>query len=112
MIETIQHLTRLVDAASGTLDSRASLQWREKIQRVIGQFDFELRTELVRLGAQMDFSTTEPDFDFETGLRTALERYEQVLNSVLTAHTRAMLTRQIGEIRRVREEFAGLRRAA
>jgi hypothetical protein len=112
LVEIIHDVGSLLQPSTEPQHPLAFQEWLERMRKVAGQFEFELRTELTRLGGEMPEPRPEPAANLESGLKLTLERYQQVLSCALIAHTRAMLTRQSREIRRASEEFAALSRAA
>ena len=112
LVEIIHDVAGILQPSTELQHPLAFQEWLEKVRKIAGQFEFELRTELTRLGGEMPDSRPEPAANLESGLKLTLECYQQALSCALTAHTRAMLTRQFGEIRRASEKFAALSRAA
>jgi hypothetical protein len=112
LIETVHDVGGLLQPPAKIQASPALQEWLEKTRKIAAQFEFELRTELTRLGGEMPEPGHVPVSSLESGLKLTLEYYQQALSSTLTAHARAMLVRQSEEIRRASEELTALSRAA
>ena len=82
------------------------------MRKVTAQFEFELRTELARLGGGTQGGPHEPIPGLQAGLTLATGYYQHALNCNLTAHTRAMLVRQLGAVRKAGNDFAAMSEAA
>ena len=65
------------------------------------RFAFELERELRRLGGTYVPTLEQPAPDSENQLKNTVALYEDALTLVASAHARAMLTRQIQEIRKM-----------
>lgn len=112
LIEAIHHVAALLQPPAEIEAPYAFQPWVERTRKMTAQFEFELRTELGRLGAEISGFRKESSKNVKAGLELASERYRQALNCTLTAHARAMLTRQAEELRKTAEEFSGLSSAA
>jgi hypothetical protein len=112
LIELFHDFAGVLQPSTETQTPLGFQEWLERMQKITAQFEFELRTELTRVGGEMPEPRHEPALSFESGLRLASEYYQQALNCALTAHTRAMLMRQSEEIRKASNEFSVLSRAA
>ena len=87
----------------------------------LSQFEFELKTELRRLGgldprpATFESMLRDPATsarDCKNSVEALLGQYEETLTATLSAHARAMINRQVGEVRKIDEDLANLDRAA
>jgi hypothetical protein len=112
LMENFHDISVLLQPSTETQAPPGFQEWLESMRRIAAQYEFELRTELARLGGEMPEPRHEPASSLESGLKLAAEYYQHALNCVLTAHTRAMLVRQSEKIQRASEEFEALRRAA
>jgi hypothetical protein len=113
LVDAVNHLSDLLVSTTATTDVQQALQrFKERTHWKTKQFEFELRTELRRLAAETDLAANATNMDLQTGFETILESYQQALASHLTAHTRAMVNRQLREMRIAYEEFAALCKAA
>jgi hypothetical protein len=102
--ESISRIEKLVDSVHES--ARAMVASGNPMHEKVERFEFELRTELKRLGAgEVDIPDDTPAGDLKGTIEFALENYRQALKTRLSAHTRAMLTRQS-------HEFMELNRAA
>ena len=113
LVDTVNHLAALLASATAATDVRQTLRcflegthWKSK------QFEFELRTELKRLAADSRMMSEQTDINLQTAFEKMLESYGQALASHLTAHARAMITRQFQEMRLAYDEFHALSKAA
>jgi hypothetical protein len=112
LIESIHRLSGML-ALQDAGGAPAFQQWADKTRAKIDRFEFELRTELSRLGAELDgFLSHEPREALKPALEDTTELYQAALNCAIPPHTRAMLTRQSQELQRVNQEFAILSCAA
>jgi hypothetical protein len=112
LVDTVNHLAESLASTAAT-DVRQTLRcflegthWKSK------QFEFELRTELKRLAADSGLMSEQTDMNLQTAFEKMLESYRQALAGHLTAHARAMITRQFQEMRIAYDEFATLCKAA
>ena len=112
LIEAVHQLAALLQPPAQVQAPRVFQGWVERTRKTTAQFEFELMTELGRLGAEMNGFRNEPSNNVRAALEQVSERYRQALNCTLTAHARAMLTRQAEELRKAAEEFSGLSSAA
>src|SRR5438105_4389742 len=91
--ESIKRVAKLID----TVHRCAQVPGFEaRMQQQVERFEFELRTELQRLGGP-DMQAADHAFagtNLKAAVSAVLENYHQALNTNLPAHTRAMLTRQ------------------
>ena len=87
----------------------------------LSQFEFELKTELRRLGgleprpATFESMPRDPATsarDCKNSVETLLGQYEETLTATLSAHARAMINRQVREVRKMYEELVALQNAA
>jgi hypothetical protein len=86
----------------------------------LNQFEFELKTELRRLGGiESNRSNFEVPNDAialtgqcVTSLQLLLEHYDSAIETTLSAHARAMVMRQAHEIRQAYEKLVVLSQAA
>jgi hypothetical protein len=83
-----------------------------KLRKLAAQFEFELRTELSRIGAHADVSDREDVSNLAESVERICQAYQDALSGALTAHTRAMLNRQFEGVRKMRAEFAAAAHAA
>jgi hypothetical protein len=84
----------------------------EKMRKLTDRFEFEVRTELARIGAHAEVSDHESTSNLAESVERICQAYQDALSVALTAHTRAMLNRQFEEIRKMRAEFIAAARAA
>ena len=86
----------------------------------LNQFEFELKTELRRLGGlesgRKDFEVPrDPEAargECRSSIQLLLEQYKEALTTTLSAHARAMITRQSEEIQKHYEKLVALNVAA
>jgi hypothetical protein len=113
LVDAVNHFADLLVSTTATQDVRQPLQrFMERMHWKAKQFEFELRTELKRLLADIGLVSPATEMSLRAGFEAILESYRQALASHLTAHTRAMITRQFHEMRIAYEEFASLCKAA
>jgi hypothetical protein len=113
LVDGVNHFSDLLVYPTATEDVRQPLQpFMERTHWKAKQFEFELRTELKRLAADVGLVSPATDMTLQAGFEAILEFYRQAQASHLTAHTRAMITRQFREMRILYEEFASLSKAA
>jgi hypothetical protein len=84
----------------------------EKIHADVQQFEFELRTELRRLGAESAPLRNEAATSVRAGFQLMIDSYKQAQLTNLTAHTRAMINRQFEAVQRAYQEFSSISQAA
>src|SRR5688572_32242187 len=107
LIEAVHHAARLFAAGAASKDVNARFRkFAEKIHGTAEQFEFELQTELMRLSARRAAVSDNPNTSERAAFEAVLEAYRDVLASNITAHARAMVTRQFQEMQRAYEEFA------
>jgi len=91
------------------------------VWQTLEQFEFELRTELRRLGgldprpATFDSATTDlmaTAGDCKNAMEALVREYEETLTTNVSAHARAMINRQVGQVRKQLEQFVDLESAA
>ena len=112
-MEAVNYLAELlVSTASATDVAQPLHRFMEKTHWKAQQFEFELRTELQRLAAVITLRPCEGEPNLPAAFETMMNAYQLTLASSLTAHARAMITRQSLEMRIVYEEFAALSHAA
>jgi hypothetical protein len=81
-----------------------------RIRETLQRYQFELRTELHRIG---DAAAERPDPPSTTaGLRDVLDTYDSVLDHPLPPHPRAMVKRQYLQVQELSSELDRLSRAA
>jgi hypothetical protein len=89
--------------------------------RNLSQFEFELRTELRRLGGleprPASFENVPRDparaaLDCKISIETLLRKYEESFTTTLSAHARAMLNRQFEEVQKHHAALLRLQAAA
>ena len=113
LVDAVNHLAALLASATDASEVRQPMRcFLERAHWKAKQFEFELRTELKRLAADSEVISRAPDGILQTAFENILERYGQALASHLTAHARAMITRQFQEMRIAYEEFTALSKAA
>jgi len=113
LVDTVNHLAALLAPRTAATDVRQTLRcFLERTHWKSKQFEFELRTELKRLAADARMMSEQTDMNLQTAFEKMLESYGQALASHLTAHARAMITRQFQEMRLAYDEFAALSKAA
>ena len=121
--EPIERLVKLVEAVNSmaktfaitiaTTDVDVPLRrFVEKIHVDVRQFEFELRTELRRLGAEPAPLGNETTTSLRAGFQLMIDSYKQALLTNLTAHTRAMINRQFEAVQRAYQEFSTISQAA
>jgi len=112
LIEAIHRLSGML-ALPDDPGAPAFQQWADKTRSKVDRFEFELRTELNRLGAEWSgLLRHEPQETLKPALESTTKRYQAALNGTIPPHTRAMLNRQFQEVQQVNEEFAVLSCAA
>jgi hypothetical protein len=95
--ESIHRFLKLIDACKECLRMMRAEVTRQQFER----FGFELETELRRLGGTyVPTPQQQPAADSETQLKNTVALYEDALTLSASAHARAMLTRQVQEIRK------------
>ena len=113
LVESVNHLAAMLASTPPATEVRQPLRsFLERTQWKAKQFEFELRTELKRLTADCEVLSQASDGNLQAAFEDILERYGQALASHLTAHARAMITRQSQEMRIACEEFTALYKAA
>lgn len=116
IIKLVDHVNRTSGLLARTLAATDApdcplRQFEGKMQVTLGQYEFELRTELSRLAGQPIAMPDTSDVDLK-GFEMMLESYREALTGNLKPHTRAMVNRQFAELRRIYEEFISIHRAA
>ncbi len=121
--ESIQSILKLIDsciecsrkiAESASSPAHPTFHlFAERVQKDLSQFEFELRLELGRLGAEEigappDSAAAASKAAFEL----ALERYEKALRTAMPARTRAMLKRQCAAVVAAYDELLAMHKAA
>jgi hypothetical protein len=112
LIDAVHRVSEMLGGKDQTLSPPAFQGWAEKNRIEVERFEFELRTELNRLGAEWPGLRYDSLPDLKVRLEKTLELYQSALNSANPAHTRAMLMRQFLEVQRMYDEFALLGCAA
>jgi len=113
LVDAVNHLAALLASATAGTHTRQPLRcFLERTHWKSKQFEFELRTELKRLAADVQMMSEQTDINLQTAFEKMLESYGEALASHLTAHARAMITRQFQEMRLAYDEFAVLYKAA
>ena len=112
LVDAVDHCSQLFRASAAAQVDPAFQQFAQKLHLKMEQFEFELRTELTRLAAGAETLSSDRGSGLEAGIEAVLRGYEQALNSNVSAHSRAMLTRQSEEMRKSYTEFQVLNRAA
>jgi hypothetical protein len=86
----------------------------------LNQFEFELKTELRRMGGmeagRKDFSVPRDPENVKrecaSSIQILLEQYKEALTTTLSAHARAMITRQSEEIQKQHDRLLAVNVAA
>jgi hypothetical protein len=113
LIETVHSGARVFASSAAASGAAPRLQrFAKELQKTAEQFEFELRTELTRLSAEPAPVTDSPNMDLHSGFELMLETYRDALGTSITAHTRARITRQFGEMLERYEELTSIHRAA
>jgi len=113
LVEAVHHTARLFATGAASKDVNARFRkFAEKIHGTAEQFEFELQTELMRLSARRAAVSDNPNTSERAAFEALLEAYREALASNITAHARAMVTRQFQEMQRAYEEFASTHLAA
>jgi len=107
LVETFHDFSNLIRPAG---DAEGNILTRTRT--VFAQFEFELCTELSRLGATVVKSDEAGPLTLHDALDRISHQYRDALNGAITAHTRAMLIRQSEEIQKIEAEVFAFARAA
>jgi len=114
--ESVSRLAKLIELFHDLASTAPGREHEDgivtKLQKLAAQFEFEIQTELARIGAQADLSDHEGGSDLTESVERICTAYQDALSGALTAHTRAVLNRQVQEIRKMRAEFVATARAA
>jgi hypothetical protein len=121
LVDACNQSSRLFFVVSPATTNPAFQQLALAAWQKLSQFEFELKIELRRLGG-MDSGRTEfaaiprdPSIlaqECRTSLEILLRQYEETLQTTLSAHARAMITRQFQEIQKHHEKLAVPKTAA
>jgi hypothetical protein len=113
LVEAVNSMTKTFAITIATTDDDVPLRrFVEKIHVDVRQFEFELRTELRRLGAEPAPPGNETTTSLRGGFQLMIDSYKQALLTNLTAHTRAMINRQFEAVQRAYQEFSTISQAA
>ena len=109
LVEAVNHMSQLFAPLRTPIHVDTPLRRIvEKVHAKLQQFEFELQTELKRMAAEpMNFSDP-PNVRLKTAFEKMLEAYQHALATNLTAHTRAMLTRQFQDLQRTYQIFTSV----
>jgi len=121
LVQRCNHSSRLFFIASQMSTTTGFQQLALEGWQNLSRFEFELRTELRRLGGldprpptfesvPRDPATTVRDC--KNSVEALVEEYEETLTTTLPAHARAMINRQVLEVRKCYEELVRLQSAA
>jgi hypothetical protein len=107
LVEAVNSMTKTFAIAIATTDVDVPLRrFVEKIHMDVRQFEFELSTELRRLGAEPVPLGNGAAPTLRDGFQLMIDSYKQALTTNLTAHTRAMIKRQFEAVQRAYQEFS------
>lgn len=113
LVEAVNRMAKTFAIAIATTDVDVPLRrFVEKIHVDVRQFEFELRTEFRRLGAEPGPVGNEAATSLRDGFQLMIDSYKQALTTNLTAHTRAMIKRQFEAVQRAYQEFGTISQAA
>ena len=113
LIQAVNSITKTFAITIATTDVDVPLRrFVEKIHVDVRQFEFELRTELRRLGALPAPPGDETTASLRAGFQLMIDSYKQALLTNLTAHTRAMIKRQFEAVQQAYQEFRTISQAA
>jgi hypothetical protein len=113
LVEALNSMTKTFAITIATTDVDVRLRrFVEKIHVDVRQFEFELRTELRRLGAEPAPGGNEAATNLRAGFQLMIDSYKLAMTTNLTAHTRAMIKRQFESVQRAHQEFSTIAQAA
>jgi len=109
LVDVVNHGAKLFACAAVATDVGVPVQrFAEELYPKVEQFEFELRRELRRLGVEPAATCHAPNVSLQAGCEMILESYRAALVSNVTAHTRAMLSRQFAEMKIAYAELASI----
>jgi hypothetical protein len=108
VIQALHHGARVVASAVSPEADLRFQRFVEKIHENVKQFEFELRTELTRLAAEPAVVSDTPVANLSDAFKAMLEAYQKALATNISAHTRAMITRQFEEVQKAYEQLVTL----
>ena len=113
LIDVVNHGAQLFARTAASTDIGATLQrFAEALHPKLEQFEFELRRELRRLGVEAALTCQASTASLRPACEMILESYRAALVSNVTAHTRAMLSRQFAEMELAYAELASIHHIA